>query len=834
MLQLEGRIIVNLPLDIQHNLRSLRKDFGFVGLCVLVIGLGMAVSVTMYSFITGSVYTPMPFPDGDRYVAIQRIDPETRQVELSPTTDSYTYQVLRDAVQSYKSFGAWRDSYAVVSDGDVAEQFFAAHITPSLLQITAVEPLFGRNLLPSDDVPGADPVVLISYKVWQNYYDGREGVVGTISRINGNPHTIVGVMPENFVYPVSNELWLPLQLPTSLQPGDKPVVRLMGVLADDASIDSAAAEVNSLMLQLGEREPEFYLSAGATATFFSRHIAPSIIFYHMLTALTVALLLLVCLNVTNLFVVRANERVNELAIRSALGATPWRIVQTILLDSLLICMLGSLLGFILADFCISYVESMNSGIFERITLTSSPVWSSWSDSEWEFGNYIVALLVVLVIWLFSGGLAAWKVFRQDISTVLAAGSTGAVGSTKSAGNVVLVSVEIVFSCFLLILCGVLVGAANDLADVDYGTASVGYLTGRVNLPTVAYPDVNSRESYRQNLRQNLLGKDGISEVTFTSALPSQHGALTNYNLEGRNLLSDNNGYPAQESILVAEDYFDVLEVPLREGRTFDSSDNVDSLPVVIIDELFAAQVWPDQSALGKRIEVHPGTESAQWLTVVGVTSHIIQRWSLLGVSEFSLYRPFLQDAPSSNVPSQNSGEIFSVAIEVEGKSNSYRQILREAGAGVDRDIPITFIAPLSEVLEMTNAMTTISNTISSNIAFFTLVLAVTGIYALVSRSVWQRSREIGIRRALGSSDAKVLWVFVRQALKYLSLGLFLGGGAAVLASSSLTILFTGIMSWLPIVFACVSVGFGLLVFVAAYNPARRLISLEPGEALHYE
>ncbi len=825
---------MNLPLDIRHNLRSLRRNLGFVALCVVVIGLGMAVSVTMYSFITSSVYTPMPFPEGDRYVAIQRLDPDTGQVELTPTTDSYTYQLLQESVQSYKSFGAWRDSYATVSDGDIAEQIFAAHITPSLLQITDVEPLIGRNLLTSDDEPGADPVVLISYKVWQNYYAGREDIVGTISRVNGNPHTIVGVMPENFVYPVSNEMWLPLQLPTSLQPGDKPIVRMMGVLADNASIESAASEVNSLMQQLGESEPELYRNAGATATFFSRHIAPSIIFYHMLTALTVSLLLLVCLNVANLFVVRANERINELAIRNALGATPWRIVQTVLLDSLLICLLGSLLGFVLADFCVSYVDSMNSGIFERVTLTSSPVWSSWSDSEWELSNIISALLVVLVIWLFSGGMAAWKIFRQDISSVLGAGSTGTVGGGKSTGSVVLVSIEIVCSCFLLILCGVLIGGANDLADVDYGTATEGYLTARINLPNVSYPDVSSREVYRQSLQQNLLAEEGISAVTFTSALPSQQGVNTNYNLEDRNLLTGSNSYPSQEIILVANDYFQSLDVPLIEGRAFDSSDSGDSLQVVIIDKLFAEKMWPDQPALGKRIEVNPETESSQWLTVVGVTSHIIQGWSLFGVDRPSLYRPFSQNASPFNPQSLNVDERFLIAIKVEGNPDDYRRVLQEAAAGIDREIPLTFISSLSDVLELTNVFTIISNTISSNIAFFTLVLAVTGIYTIVSRSVWQRSREIGIRRALGSSDAKVLWVFVRQAFKYLLLGLFLGGGAAVLASSSLTVLFSGIMSWLPLVFVCVSVGLGMLVFVAAYNPARRLVNLEPGEALHYE
>ncbi|MCG8413141.1 MAG: ABC transporter permease, partial [Pseudomonadales bacterium] len=622
------------------------------------------------------------------------------------------------------------------------------------------------------------------------------------------------------------------------QPGDQPNVWIMGVLTDGVDIESAEAELNASLQALGQRLPEFYNNLGATLIPFTRFLAPSMTYWNILTGLTVALLLLVSLNVANLLVVRTTERIQELAIRSALGATPWLLIRSVLLDSLLICILGLALGALLADLGMTSIGAMMSGIYQDVSQTRPPSWST--GYNWELGTIITTGLTIGLIWLFSSVFAVWKIIRHDISMQLGGGSTGSAISGRSNGNAALVTFEVIFSCFLLIFCGALVGTANEMSEIEYGTATDGYLTGRIALPTTSYSDTTSREVYRQNLRQELLQQEGISEVVFVSSLPSQQGIPVAYNLEDRNVLTESARYPTQEIVYVGPDYFTAMDVPLREGREFDGSENATSLPVVIINELFAQQMWPDESAIGKRIEVNPESEDSEWLTVVGVTSHIIQRWSYFGTNVPVLYRPFSQSpANRSVVPqaglAQSSSEVFHVVLKVdEVNPDQYRRVLQEAATRVDRDVPITFLFLLAELLELTNAMSIISTTISSNIALFTLVLAVTGIYAIVARSVNQRAREIGIRRALGSSDRNVLWVFIRQGFKYLAAGLLIGGGGAVLVSNAMSIIFVGIGGWVPISFIGVSLGLGLLIFFAAYHPASNLVAIEPGDALHYE
>ena len=818
---------MNLPLDLRYSLRTMRKNSSFISLCVLVIALGIGLSITMYSLINTFAFKSLPFPEGDRFVAIQLADRDNLDNQRSHV-DGYIYQSVLKDISSIESLGAYQDSRATFSDGDVAQQYIAANITPNLLQLTSTVPILGRSLSPSDDLLGADPVVLISYRLWQSYYTGQADIVGTSSRINGNLFTIVGVMPKGFNYPFSHDLWLPLQLPPNLQPGDEQAVTVMGLLANNTSLDSASAEVDALFLQLNAQLSASYGNLKASILYFTRLQLPDMSFFYTLTALTATMLLLVCLNVANLLVVRTNERSQELAIRNAMGAQRAQLISTVLLDSLLICVLGSLLGIVFAYLGMALVSSS-----VQAAASSAASLPFFWVFEWDFSTGVVTVLIIFMIWLCSGGFAAWQVARQDISTILGSGSSASVAGKKNTGSVVLVVFELVFSCFLLVLSGTFIGTSYELSKVDYGTAVDGYITGNVSLPNSRYSDSNARDIYRQTLSQQLLEQEGISQVSFTTALPSKRGISSSYNLEDRDLLAANNSYPSQEVVRVANNYFSTMDVALSQGRYFDSADTSESLPVVIIDALFAEQMWPGESALGKRLQTQSQLGSSIWLSVVGVTPHILQRRAMNGLDNTSLYLPLSQ----SNPP-RNSDEAFSVVMKVTDSGeyfSRYNQLLREAAAQVDRSVPISDINQLTEVLDRANSAMDFGNKIFSNIAIITLVLAISGIYAIVSRSVMLRTKEIGIRRAIGSSNASVLWVFIRQGLKYLCFGLAIGGGAAVVLTNAVAGSFPpGLVSQLPLVFISVSLLLTALILMATYNPARQLVALEPGQALRNE
>lgn len=813
---------MNLSLDLIFNLRLLRKNFGFVAICVLMIALGMGLSITLYTIMDNGGTKSMPIPDGDRYVDIRGYDSTIgsgRRFGL----DGYAYQILEDSARSFKTFGASRRLSAIFSDNDVAARYQGVRITPNILQATGVVPALGRTLLPSDDIPGAQPVVLISHLLWRNYYAAREDIVGVSSVINGNPYTVVGVMPEGYRYPTTHDLWLPLQLAKGAQPGETPELGVIGILNEGSTVESATVEINTLLTPLNDAFPDIYMNlAGFVNPCCGILGIDSQVVKYSLPALTLFLLLLVCLNVANLILVRTNQRIHEFAIRSALGATRKRLVRAILQDSLLICLLGAFLGLFLADFGMAYVDAAATEALS--VLGGQPFWFNF---DWELRTAISAVVVVITIWLLSAGLAIWKIARQDLSVTLAGGSNSGNESRSSFGTATMVSFEMVFSCFLLILSGVAIGGSIDAVRTDYGTATAGYLTGEIDLSSDRYSDGSTRDFFQENLGQELLSRDGIEAVSFTTALPSQYGDEVRYNLEAQDVMVDNR-FPRQNVVHISDNYFDVMEVPLLSGRVFDGTDTLDSLPVVIVGELFAEQMWPNQQAIGKRIEISPATDSAQFLTVVGVSSHIVQSFVLDGLYDPSFYRPMTQTC------CDNSAQIMNVVLKVAGTPDEYRQVLQRAAARVDREVPVSSISSLVGVIETSNSVVLFMSEAFSTMALITLALAITGIYAIVSRSVRQRTKEIGIRRAVGSSNNLVHWVFIKQGLRYLLVGLLIGGGGAALVTNSVTSGSVGLIDYLPGVFVAVSVGLALLVFIATYTPSSSLVAMEPGETLRDE
>lgn len=823
---------MHLPLDLLYNLRLLRKNLGFVSICVLMIGMGMGLSITMYSITVNVDTRLLPFENGDRFVDIFGYD-NSENAAREIVRDGFIYQSLQaSSSNTFKTIGAYLETRAVLSDGEVSERFEAVRITPNLFQETGVVPNLGRSLLPSDGAFGARPVAVISHRAWQSYYVGRQSIIGSISRINGDPFTIVGVMPEGFVYPQSHDIWMPLQLTTGLEPGEYPNISIQGVVTDGVPIESARIEVASLLQQLAATYPQHYEQVEGRARNCCRFINygdETVPGANLLAMLTFSLLFLICLNVANLFLVRTNQRIHEFSIRMALGASRKQLVQAVLQDSLLIALLGGLLGFILADLGMSYVgTSADSAL---ATMGGLPFTFYFG---WELATIISAFVLIVLIWILSAGLAVWQIARQELSQTLAGGKTGATESRSALGTATMVSIEVIFSCFLLVLTGVLIGASIESANTDYGTATDGYLTGRVDLPAEGYSELASRNTYRENLQLELLRQEGIEDVSFTTALPSQGDRSYFFQLDDRDVRV-NNQYPRKAMISIANNYFETMEVALLAGRNIDVTDTQNSLPVVIIDEIFAEQMWPEEAnpilgAVGKSIELTSSVDSSDWntATIIGVAPHIIQGVAMDDINRTSFYQPLSQRQLIRDTARLN------VVVKVSGDPQDYRQILQLAAARVDRDVPVATISTLSDWLIAANSVMVFATEASTGIAILTLVLAVTGIYAIVSRSVRQRTKEIGIRRAIGSSNGNVLWVFIRQGLKYLGLGLTLGGGAAILASNALDSESIQLLTWLPLVLVIVSLGLGLLVLVATYSPARLLIALEPGETLHHD
>jgi len=808
--------------DLIYGMRRLGNSPAFTLTSVLVIVLALALYLCSYS-LSYNFTKPLAFENGDRFVTVKTVYKEYGTDHFGNNFDGFAYKRLREQVESYEALGAYRFGNFAISDGERPQRFVGAEIEVELFRTIGVAPHLGRLLTDEDTLSDSQASVLLSYSIWQNYYASDPEIVGSSSRINGRLYTVVGVMPESFDYPFSQHIWFPLNTSADVEPDGNLSLGLLGVLNENATLASASTEMSIQMARLVDEYPAFYSETEANVVRHSQTHVSTGNAGELFQLITLTILLLATLNLGTLLFVRANSRQKELAIRFAVGANQWEITRQILLESLILCVIGFLLSLGIAEFVLSLVEERI-----RTNMASSDypgTLSSWIDLSMDGRAIAIAVGLTLFVWLSSGSFAAYRASKKDNNEVLAGGSKGGTDRSRVGISRFIVGFEVTTSCLLLIVCGVLVAAIMSTYRLDFGTPTAGYYTGMIELKGPNYQEAGQRRELLQNLQRELAVRSETSGATIATALPGQYGYLVRYGVEDRDLRVANQ-YPEQTSIWVADDYFEVLEVSLVEGRYFDESDSSSSLPVVIVNESFSESLWPGQSALGKRVQINPETEG-EWHTVVGVTTHIIHGNPLGNYDRNpTLYRSLNQSTPTN----------FSLAIKLNRplSDNDAELLISDTVQAVDRELAVTAMRSLARVTEMSMQGMDLIAKFSIAFALGTFVLAIIGVYGNISRAVTQRTNEIGIRRALGSSNRKVLWVFLREGALYLFWGAAIGGVSAVLISGALAGFFNDILTFLPIIVPVVIATIAALVLLASYLPARKAIAIEPGDALHYE
>ncbi len=813
---------MNVLFDLQYALRRLSKAPGFTAMAVIVLAIGLGLSVYIYTFLKVAFYEELDFPEADRLVFIER--EVNQQKWCCGTVSPFTYQHLQENQSSFEEFGALRlFSWVNFSDGNNAARPWSAYVTSSIFQTLQVEPILGRTLQANDDRPGADKVAVIGYQLWQDVYAGRMDVIGTVARIHGEPHTIVGVMPEGFSFPVRHELWLPLQLQYQPQPIAGEGLTLFGRYSSEATLESSNREIKALMQQLTQDHPDFYGNISASAWPASRlFFASAEVLIFLMTSAAVAILLLVCFNVGNLLLARANENIREVAIRSALGAPRFRLMQQTLTESLLLSVAGGVVGLFLAHLGLSITQP----VMETLFGFPAPFW-------WQFElrgeGVVVAVLAVVVTWLLAGLLPAWRASGVNCNSVLKDGNKGGVSKGSNRLTSALVYLQIALSSVFVSLAIGWVVMLVDLMETDYGIDPEHYITGHIILPIADYPDRESRTEYFDELSRQLVAESGIVEASAASALVGARTPPQSYTLADRDLASSE-GYPTKSVIAVAENYFDVMDVAFLQGRSFNSGDTIDSRQVVIIDQHFAEKMWPNESALGKRIQLEPKT-NGEWLTVVGVLSHIVQTPAFGGGDDQNgFYRPFSQSVPLSGV--------IPMIAKVDGDPASYDQAVRNAVMKTDSLVPVDALWTLQHRLSQQFNGFTLFTKLFAIFGGLALLLAACGIYSITSRAIVLRTHELGIRRALGASNRSVVRLLLWQGTKQLIVGLTVGLVLSVMLALKTTVGDTvdtvKILLDTLQVFAAVAVILGAVVYTASFLPARRAVALEPSAALHHE
>jgi len=817
---------MNLWYELIYTVRLIGKKPGFVILCTLVVALGYAISIPLYTLGKNIAYAPLPFPDGNKFVQFDQIDTTTNRALFTPSFDQFQYNVVAESATSFKHLGAYRDIGAAFNDGDVTQQFVATALTAEALNITAATPILGRLLLAEDDLSGAEPVVLLGYNVWQSYYGGQEDVLGRSARVNGVAHTIIGVMPTGFKYPLATDIWLPLSISSSAEPGTEPLVTFIGVLNADVDEAEASTELSAMLERLGNEYPDYYADRSVNVVPFI-HLAFSgaVTGFNFAAGLAMSIFLLVCLNIANLLTIRANERVTELAIRSALGARRSSLIVHVLFESLLICLCGAIVGLLAAKLILGVIETFIYNI-----VPGGRAVPFWFDFSYSADVAVVASLMLVFLWLSSGMFAAWRASSRDIAVILSSDSKGepALANSKVVG--VLVNVQVVVSFFLLVLSGVFLLQMQSFATRAEVEEPERFYAAAIELSSDAYTSEGEKQNYRQEFQRLLLENENIEAVAYASSIPGSGVRGFDVTLEEDDV-KEQPDFSQNQLAWVSTNYFQVVDgSTLRQGRYFDESDIENAVTVAIVNEVFLQKFRFEESPLGKRIRIENEDGLSESATIIGVVSEFSSDAEILGGPTPLVYRPLGQSSPSQFqfIVKASSSTALSLA--------EFDEQIRMAATRVDRDVSISYVNSLARIAESNFALGSLTSSLFANAGLASLILALIGVYGSISRSVSVRRREIGIRRAVGSSDLSVTRIFLTKGFIYWIAAVFLGGGVAVLVVNTVAnaILSQSIFATLTLVFAVVAILFGLLIAFSSYAPVRKIIALEPGEAMHYE
>ena len=816
---------MNLGYEINYTLRALNRKRGFSLICIFVIALGFAITVPLYSIVRNIAFAPLPFPDGDRIVTLK----SSSFLNLdSGYFDVFQFKAIQDNANSFEVLSMEQSFSAIVSDGEIAQVFSGTRIGAEALEFTETQPELGRALLSSDRQSNAEPVVLLSDYIWRSYYDGRPDIVGTSSRINGSPHTIIGVMPAGFSFPLVTDIWLPIDVNVLAEPGAEDAVQIIGKLKTGVSHENATNEVQAILDRQAEEYPDVYEGASAEVVpLIHRGFEGINVISSMFGGLALCIFLLICLNVGNLLTIRANERVNELAVRTAMGANRLSLFSHVLLESFLICLIGSAAGLLAVAGILGYIESA--------MMSQNPNGKGipyWIDVGFPVDVILVSVSLVVALWVASSFFAAWRAAKVDVAVSLGNDAKGS--QSTETGKIIrgLVQMQVVLSFFLLILSGVFVLEANSILDVSQLPDADKYFTTTVSLPENSYENEAKRSEYRLQLRQRLLEFPEIEAAAYSASPPGIGGWGFVTMMEGEEASADSS-LPQSGVKWVDENYFPLVAAQdLLEGRYFDAGDSFASQQVVIVDDLFLREKQLDESIIGKRIQIQDTQgESVELARVVGVVRNNIREGRVLGDgSSPTVYRPIAQSLPPT------LQLLLKTSLNDTVSPALLEQRIKLTAAAVDRDVPLSSFRSLPEVVEGNNVLLQFFLRVIVYAALGALVLAIISIYGVISRSVVSRIFEIGIRRAIGSSNVAIVNIFLKQGLSYLFVGIVLGGGAATLLMNSVQSAYPdfGIFYSLFIAFSSVTVTTGALIWYASYLPVRRVVAMEPGEALHYE
>jgi putative ABC transport system permease protein len=825
--------------DIRIGLRVLFKEKSFCFLAVLVLALGIGGATTQFTVVNATVLRGFSFPHPEQLMSVGLIDPQAsapnNNFGIGNIPTAQDYEDLRAAQQSFAQMAGYLSGSTInVTYKNNPQRYTGAYITEDLFKIIGVSPIMGRDFTADDNKPGAEKVAILSHEIWKRDFNGDPNIVGQSVRINGKAATIIGVMPPNFKFPFSEELWVSLYNEFPPVPRGQLVIgannaapAVMGRLKPGVSIDQVNAEFVGLARRLAQDNPK------TNSTLTSASVQP------MLKAMTgpqtrqqawgmlaavILVLLIACVNVMNMQFGRAALRAKEMAIRGALGATRWRIVRQMLTESFIIATFGAVAGVMLAYWAIDMlIRATNS-------LPFPPPY--WIEYKIDGPVLFFTVAITLVATIASGLVPALVSSKGSAAEIMKEGGRGNSSRLVNVITRVLVVGQIALTAALLIAATLQIKSIRNQITLNYGYDESAIYTARMALMEGAYPTQDARRGFFLRAVRALRANPQFESAAMSDRFRMTFAGQGQYEVDGQNYTTDRDR-PRGNFESVSDNYFATLGLKILEGRDFTIDDTDAKQPVAIVNTSFARKYYGSESPIGRRIRIYNPGQPQAWRTIVGVVPDTLMQGPFDQQTDTAgFYMPLLGAEPATQFCT------IIVRPRPGQRADTLGSALSRAVAELDSNLPTYFAGTPAQFHNEILGGNRIIATLFGIFGAVAFVLSAVGLYGVMSFSVTQRTQEFGIRMALGADASRIFRMVMTQGAWQLGIGLILGAGGTalllVLAAAALQNILFKVNTLDPIIYFAVG---GMLALVAAascFVPARRATQVDPMVALRYE
>jgi predicted permease len=806
-----GSLLSALWRDVRYGARSLRKAPGFTTIATITLALGIGATTAMFSVLDAVLLRPLPFVQPEQLVRVFNTYGSPTNLQSLSAVDFLALRADTRAFSSVASFSLPNDGFSYVA-ADRAERVYGAVVSAGFFSTLGVRAMLGRTFQTGDDADGAPPTVVLSNAFWRQRLGSDPAIIGKSLNIQGRPTTVIGVMDASVWYPRGDraELWLNDNFPTPKRRGPFG----MAVFAREKS-DVSAPKRTAALAQIAAGVRTQYPGGPDNWTFaeqsmsqrFSGPLRPILL---VLMGAVVVVLLIACVNVTNLMLARATSREQEIAVRTALGASRAALVRQLLIEGALLALLGGAVGVLVAMWGVRALTS--------IAPDSLFVLRDFKTGVDGRVLGLAALATMGSVLLFALAPAILGASSRAIGTVRDAVRGGTDAPSRRRIRSALVVAEFALSLVLLVGAGLLIRSLSKLRSVDTGVHGDGVITASIALPLIRYPKLDQINVFHDRLLADLRSRPAMEKVSTSVGLPPDvFGSSSDFFLTSHPV-AEGEFSPIADVLAVDGEYFSALGIPLLSGRIFDGRDNPDAPSTIVVSEALARKYFPAGNAIGERLNVGgPGDDNAY--IIVGIVGNVRYDGLAQGPSE-AIYFPFIQGTAGTS-PS------FSVVVRTRASADEVGRLVRDAVHQIDPELAVADVRTVRELVEQNVAGDKFRTTLLAVFAALALALAAVGIYGVMTYAVGRRSREIGIRLALGARAAEIYQLVLREGLGVAGLGIGIGLLASIALTRVVSKLLFQVSATDAATFLAVSVLLLAIAALACFVPARRAARVDP-------